>query len=61
MTACQAFSTALANKGMNSQQLAVAVGGDPARMSQSSATPTNEEYGKISQALGLGVPANHPR
>ncbi|KAG1724490.1 hypothetical protein EDB19DRAFT_2043501 [Suillus lakei] len=64
MTVCQAFSSALANKGMTAQQLAVSTGSDQARMSQICAgttTPTNEEYNKITSALGLGsVPAGHP-
>ncbi|KAG0702656.1 hypothetical protein DFH29DRAFT_999200 [Suillus ampliporus] len=64
MTVCQAFSSALANKGMSAQQLAVATGSNEGRISQicaGTATPTAEEYSKISGALGLGsVPAGHP-
>ncbi|KAG2125660.1 hypothetical protein DEU56DRAFT_916393 [Suillus clintonianus] len=64
MTVCQAFAGALANKGMNAQQLAVATGSDQTRMSQicaGTATPTTAEYNKIAGALGLGsVPAGHP-
>ncbi|KAG1779993.1 hypothetical protein EV702DRAFT_1194749 [Suillus placidus] len=64
MTVCQAFSSALANKGMNPQQLAVITQSDQGRMSQicaGTATPTSEEYNKIASALGLSsVPASHP-
>ncbi|KAG1758773.1 hypothetical protein EDD22DRAFT_971986 [Suillus occidentalis] len=64
MTVCQAFSAALANKGMTAQQLAVMTQSEPNRMSQICAgtvTPTSAEYNKIATALGLGsVPASHP-
>ncbi|KAG1726621.1 uncharacterized protein EDB91DRAFT_1350486 [Suillus paluster] len=62
MTVCNAFSTALANSGMNAQQLAAATGSDQARMSQicaGTATPTTAEYNSISAALGLSVPPGH--
>ncbi|KAG2131498.1 hypothetical protein BD769DRAFT_1666525 [Suillus cothurnatus] len=64
MTVCQAFSSALANKGMSPQQLAKATNSDDTRMSQicsGAVTPTSEEYNKIASALGLSsVPAGHP-
>ncbi|KAG1823206.1 uncharacterized protein F5891DRAFT_1062956 [Suillus fuscotomentosus] len=64
MPVCNAFSSALAKKGMNAQQLAIATQSDQGRISQICAgtvTPTSAEYSKIASALGLSsVPASHP-
>ncbi|KAG2151593.1 uncharacterized protein EDB93DRAFT_1249234 [Suillus bovinus] len=64
MTVCQAFSSALAKKGMTAQQLATMTQSNQDRMSQICAgtvTPTSEEYSKIASVLGMSsVPASHP-